>query len=120
MEFSADALELLEDLREALGSPMVITSGNRCPKHDANAHRLRHRDFTEEERHGAHTIVESDNICVDVRIRGAEARRLVQLAVQLEWSGIGVHQKGPHTRRFIHLDRLPGGSIGPRPWLWSY
>ena len=120
MDFSTDALAELGSLREYLAFPMPISSGNRCPKHDADAHRLRHPDFTDPERHGAHTIVAGDNLSVDVVVNGNRARRLVWLAVQLNWTGIGVHQKGPHTKRFVHLDRLPNGVLGPRPWVWSY
>lgn len=38
-------------------------------------------------------------------------------AIQLGgFTGIGLHQTGPHERRFIHLDIA---KMSPRPWVWS-
>ena len=40
----------------------------------------------------------------------------------LKWmgmTGIGVAQRGPIERRFIHLDDM-SGEDHPRPWVWSY
>jgi hypothetical protein len=35
-------------------------------------------------------------------------------------TGIGVAQRGPHDKRFIHLDDLKNSEQNPRPWIWSY
>ena len=61
---------------------------------------------------------------VDVKISGADALRLIEVAKKYSMTGIGVKQSGPAGKRFIHLDNLGSNYTkltgGPRPWLWSY
>ena len=61
---------------------------------------------------------------VDLQISVADALRLIEVAKKYGMTGIGVNQRGPAGKRFIHLDNL-GISYtkltgGPRPWIWSY
>ena len=51
----------------------------------------------------------------DVACNGQEAYKLLKLALELGFTGIGVNQKG--GGRFIHLDTL---TQPPRPNVWSY
>lgn len=105
--FDAAFLAELEALRVEFGRPMVLSSGYRCPEHNAA---VSHTGAT-----GPHTIG-----AVDVLIAGADAYDLLAVALSRRWRGIGVSQKGPWSKRFIHLDHLPHGNNSPRPRIWSY
>jgi hypothetical protein len=54
----------------------------------------------------------SRGIAVDIAIQGPEAVRLLDLALELGFTGIGVQQKG--DGRFLHLDTRD------TPAIWSY
>lgn len=45
---------------------------------------------------------------------------LLEHALDLDWTGFGFSQRGPHGERFLHLDRLLQEPGRPRPWPWSY
>jgi uncharacterized protein YcbK (DUF882 family) len=101
-EMNAAFMGKLQHLRNAYGKPMVITSGYRCPEHPIEA---------KKSTPGAHA---SGQAC-DVGVQGTDAYNLLKLAFALEFTGIGVQQKG--GGRFIHLDTLRNP---PRPNVWSY
>ena len=101
-EMQANFMELLQALRSKYGKPMRITSGFRCAEHPIEAKKAQP---------GAH----ASGCACDVGVEGADAHRLLTLALQLGFSGIGVQQKG--GGRFIHLDTL---TSGVRPTVWSY
>jgi len=92
----------LQTLRNLYGKPMRVTSGYRCPQHPIEARKAAP---------GAH----ASGCAVDIGIEGADAHRLLTLAVGVGFNGIGVQQKG--SGRFLHLDTLEGPT---RPTLWSY
>lgn len=94
----------LQRLRVAYGQPMVITSGFRDKSHPAEV-----RKATT----GAHVL----GMAADIAVQGADALRLVELALAHGFTGIGLQQKG--GGRFVHLDDVPG-SLLPRPMIWSY
>ena len=94
----------LQRLRIAYGRPMTVTSGYRHPTHPIEAAKAAP---------GAH----STGRAVDIAVQGADAVRLIALAIAEGFTGIGVQQKG--SGRFIHLDDLPSGAF-PRPTVWSY
>lgn len=96
----------LEEFRLFYGAPMRVSSGARCPSHNASV--------SGTGRTGPHTHAAVDLLC-----SGAEAHALLTAAMRWGWAGIGVHQRGPHAQRFLHLDDLPNGAH-PRPWLWTY
>jgi zinc D-Ala-D-Ala carboxypeptidase len=95
-------LDKLQALRTAYGKPMKITSGYRCNKHPIEA---------KKPSPGAH----SSGLAADIAVSGADAHRLLSLALAHGFTGIGIQQKG--DARFIHLDTLTGAT---RPALWSY
>lgn len=103
-EMHPEFMARLQKLRDLYGKPMVITSGYRDKTHPIEARKPGSG--------GAHT---TGRAC-DVAVRGADAIRIVQLAIQLGFTGIGVQQKG--ASRFIHLDDVTEGL--PRPTMWSY
>jgi zinc D-Ala-D-Ala carboxypeptidase len=101
-EMQADFMSRLQALRMRYGKPMKITSGYRCPEHPIEAKKAKS---------GAH----ASGLACDVGVEGTDAYRLLRLALELGFTGIGVQQKG--TGRFIHLDTL---EEPPRPNVWSY
>lgn len=103
-EMKPEFMERLQRLRLAYGKPMKITSGFRDRSHPVEARKVAT---------GAHTL---GRAC-DVAVTGADAIRLLVLAVEMGFTGIGVQQKG--EGRFIHLDDVPGNRL-PRPAIWSY
>ena len=92
-------------LREDLKSPLNVSSGYRCPEHNQ---RVSSTGMS-----GPHTR----GTAVDVLIYGGEAWRVLRAAPSHGMIGIGVSQKGEHSKRFLHLDQ---DTEGNRPWIWSY
>ncbi|MBF0185451.1 MAG: DUF882 domain-containing protein [Magnetococcales bacterium] len=105
-EMDHDFMTALEALRVEFGKSMPITSGFRCPNHNMQASKTGAT--------GPHTTGKA----VDIQISGADAHRLLGLAIQRGFTGIGVSQDGFANTRFIHLDMCGQGY--PRPALWSY
>ena len=101
-------LQRLTALRVALGQPMRLSSAYRCPPHNGAVSATGPT--------GPHTTGRA----VDVLVSGAAALELVEQALAYGFTGIGVSQKGPHARRFVHLDDLPTAPGQPRPTIWSY
>lgn len=93
----------LDQIRHRLGFPLRVTSGYRCPAHNAN---ISHTGTT-----GPHTTGRA----VDIAIQGEDAFKLIEIAMAFGMTGIGVSQKG--NKRFIHIDDLEHGL---RPRVWSY
>ncbi len=96
----------LERLRMVFGKPLIVTSGYRSPTYNAKV------SGTGSD--GPHTTGRA----VDVSIRGADALKLIDLALECGFTGIGVKQAG--DGRFLHLDDLPAAPGRPRPTIWSY
>jgi hypothetical protein len=103
-----DFLDLLERLRARCGFPLPITSGYRSPVYNAT------RSTTGP--HGPHTTARA----ADIAVHGERAFRLVEHALALGFTGIGLKQHGGWGGRFIHLDDLPPSETHPRPRVWSY
>ena len=107
-EMDLNYIYALDQLRERQGSPMVITSGFRCPAYND---RISSTGFN-----GPHTTGRA----ADVGVSGERAYRLVQQSSLGGWmQGIGINQRGPHSNRFIHLDDLESPDH-PRPRVWTY
>lgn len=107
MTIPMPSIERLERVRVRCGFPFIVSSGDRCPDHN--------EDKSSTGRDGPHT-----RAAFDIVVVGDKALRLVQVAIEEGFIGIGVKQHGPHGKRFIHLDDLPNAPGQPRPWLWSY
>ena len=108
MEMDPDFMERLELLRVAFDKPMKVTSAFRCPNHNAQVSKT---GFT-----GPHVTGKS----VDIAVSGQDAFDLLALAFLHHFTGLGISQKGPHNKRFIHLDTIENGPGRPRPTVWSY
>lgn len=99
---------LLDDLRHRVGMPLRVSSGYRCPWHND---KVSTTGFN-----GPHTTGRA----VDLAIYGPDAFRVLTQASLGGWMrGIGVNQKGPLNKRFLHLDNLEEPDH-PRPRIWSY
>jgi len=96
-------MDKLFAIRAALGEPMPVTSGYRCPEHNARVSSTGPK--------GPHTTGHAG----DFSMSGEPVTRLLILSQQM--TGIGLKQHGPHRGRFVHLDDLAGDS---RPRIWTY
>lgn len=101
-EMDADFMFRLQTLRTRYNKPISISSGYRCPQHPIEV---------KKSSSGAHTTGKA----ADIAVQGAEAHRILMLALDMNFKGIGVQQKG--TGRFIHLDDWENPN---RPTVWSY
>lgn len=106
-QMDEDFLFYLQQSRELLDKPMVVSSGFRCRKHpsEVTKHDL-----------GPH----AQGKAVDILIHGIWARRLVAIAEIVGFTGIGIMQHGDIEKRFIHLDTCEDRPNRPRPHIWSY
>ena len=99
-------LDELDNLREAFGKPMKLSSAYRCIEHPVEIKKAKG---------GAHT----KGRAVDVLVNTEDAFKLLRIATTMNFTGIGFSQKGDHGSRFIHLDNLTGPEF-TRPTVWSY
>jgi len=100
-------IDKLNNLREAYGKPMTISSGYRDSTHPVEA-------MKKDPKGGAHVSGEA----ADILIERGNAFKLLSLAFLIGFTGIGVNQKG--GARFLHLDTLENSPTRPRPTIWSY
>lgn len=96
----------LQVIRTMCNFPFIITSGFRCPEHNA-------KESPKTGLTGPHTT----GLAVDIAIQGVRALKLIERATNTGFGGLGVFQKGDHSGRFIHIDKVKDG---PRPTVWSY
>jgi len=106
----ADFMDQVERLRVAVGFPLQVSSAFRCPDHNAA--------ISSTGRDGPHTTGRA----IDLRVYGAHAHTLLEAALALDFTGVGIAQRSRDRRaRFIHLDDLtPDDGHPSRPWVWSY
>lgn len=105
-EMKPEFMQKLQELRNAYGKPMSISSGFRDKTHPIEA---------KKKRPGAHY----SGMAADVRVDRGDAYELLKIALEIGFTGIGIQQKG--SGRFIHLDTIPNGHEGfVRPTIWSY
>ena len=100
---SEETLARLQTVRNKFGRAMPVSSAYRCPKHNA--------EVSSTGKEGPHTTGQA----VDVGISGARALKLISMALDCGFTGLGVKQHG--ETRYLHLDDL---THGIRPHIWSY
>jgi zinc D-Ala-D-Ala carboxypeptidase len=101
-EFMARATRL----RERWGRGISPSSAFRCALHPSE------KDKTTV---GAHR----QGRAMDIPCSGPAAFKLMVLAVELGFTGVGISQRKDKPR-FIHLDDAPAAEGQPRPTVWSY
>ena len=107
MKMSPTMMPKLVAVRRETGIVMPVTSGYRCPRHNAEVSLTGHN--------GPHTTGHA----VDIKVHWMEAYYVLRSAIAHGFTGIGVSQKG--DERFLHLDDLtPEMGEPKRPWIWSY
>jgi uncharacterized protein YcbK (DUF882 family) len=99
-------VEELDQLRHELGFPLIVSSGYRCPEYNKQVAHTGEK--------GPHTTGRA----VDLSVAREQAYKVIRLATEKGFTGIGVSQKG--ESRFLHLDNLPNAPGQPRPTIWSY
>ena len=108
MDVTPEFRALLGKLERACGFELQVNRGASCAAHNAKV--------ATTGSDGPHTFGEA----VDIGVSGARARQLAGEMIRLGFTGIGISQKGPHEKRFIHGDTLDDRPGHPRPWMWSY
>lgn len=100
-EMHPEFMRRLQQVRDVFGKPMTVTSGYRDRTHPIEARK---------DTPGEH----STGRAVDIGVQGADALRLIRIALDAGFTRIGVQQKG--IGRFIHLGDNPAFP----PGIWSY
>ena len=106
-DMDEEFMRVLQSIRDEMQRPLKITSGFRCEKHNAKV--------SSTGKNGPHTFGKA----ADILISGADAMRLFAVAQKHGVSGVGMSQRGDHSKRFVHLDILSPAE-GPRPTVWTY
>ncbi len=106
-DMDEEFMKILQSVRDEMQRPLKITSGFRCENHN--------QKVSTTGKTGPHTYAKA----ADILISGADAMRLFAIAQKHGVSGVGMSQKGNHSKRFIHLDVLSPDE-GPRPTVWTY
>lgn len=89
-----DFLDHLQDLRERLRRPLVLTSAHRCPLWNAAV--------------GGAPLSQHKTLAVDVALAGHDRQTLFDQARAAGFTGFGL------ARQFLHLD------LRPHPAIWTY
>ena len=106
-----DFMSILQNIREDMNRPLRVSSGVRCAKHNSKV--------SSTGKDGPHVPRKNGTAASDILIAGADALRLIDIARKHGVSGVGISQRGTHSKRFIHLDTI-SDSHHPRPTMWSY
>lgn len=92
-DMQKEFMDKLQELRNRLGFPLIVTSGFRSVKHSIEA---------KKPKGGMHT----KGLACDIKCHSNTAYKIVKVALELGFTGIGINQKGA-TGRFVHLDLRP-------------
>ena len=106
-----DFMSILQNIREDMNRPLRISSGVRCAK--------RNSEVSSTGSTGPHVPRKNGTAASDILIAGADALRLIDIARKHGVSGVGISQRGTHSKRFIHIDTI-SDEQHPRPTMWSY
>jgi len=96
-DMKPEFIHMLDELRERVGHPLVITSGYRSVNHSAERSK---------KKGGTHT----QGIAADIAVSNGEQRmKIVKEALAMGFGGIGV------ARTFVHVDMRT-----TTPVMWTY
>lgn len=104
-EMDPKFMVMLDALRKKFGKPIIITSGYRSPEYNISIG-------------GSKNSAHVQGKAADIAVSHADAYKIVGIAIELGFTGIGVSQKG--GGRFIHVDTADNTPKQPRPHIWSY
>lgn len=106
-EMLPEFMSRLQHLRTLYSRPMVVTSGYRSEMHSLEI---------DKNKAGEHSF----GCAADIQCSGANARELLEYALYVGFTRIGIHQKGPHAGRYIHLGM--GDQLGFKfpEAIWTY
>jgi len=99
---SPSFLDLMDQIRDAVGEPLTVTSGYRCPKHNAKV--------SSTGSSGPHVHGRAIDIKADSNLR----YRLVAAALKNGINRIGIADS------FVHLDNLSSLDGFPEDRIWTY
>ena len=88
---SETLLEKLFKFRTTIDKPIEINSGYRCPEYNKIVK-------------GSETSYHIKGMAVDISVKGMTLYDLYQIALQLNFTGIGFYE----LKNFLHLDVRPG------------
>jgi zinc D-Ala-D-Ala carboxypeptidase len=94
---SRAALMKLDALRQAMGHPLIVTSGYRSPEHNRKVG-------------GARASKHMDGIAFDISMNNVDPHRFEAEARRAGFTGIGLYppQKPSGAKNFIHIDTRAG------------
>lgn len=96
-----EALDMLNELREAMDQPLLLNSASRCPRHNlrvGGAKRSKHL-ATEHLRSTAFDISTDPKRYSWYNLEAPDQDDLIATAVEIGFNGIGVY------RTFVHVDK---------------
>lgn len=94
-------LEKLDQLRERVGAPIILTSGYRCPVHNANVGGVPNSQ---------HVLGNAADIICDA----VSVNELADLAAEIGFDGIGRY----YNSCFVHVDCRDNGN-SPNYYRWE-
>ena len=108
-----ELMDMLQQLRNAVGFGLVVSSGYRDVTHPIEAAKV---ESGKSPKGGAHASGKACDLAVDRE----KAYLVLREAMRIGFTGIGVAQSG--DGRFLHLDCITDEDDFhvPRPTLWSY
>ena len=83
--FDVGLRDKLDALRELVGKAVYISSGYRCPEHNAHVG-------------GVHNSYHTRGIAADIYAKGIPPRALAKMAEEIGFDGIGIYKS------FVHVD----------------
>lgn len=90
-------MDRVQFLRTWAGIPFKVTSAYRCEFHSIEAAKV-----AKGRKPGYHT-----KAAIDFQVPMVQTHRILKKAYSMGFTGIGTNLKGPHNKRFIHLDDRP-------------
>lgn len=96
-EASLRAMRMLDDLRRAMGHPLIVNSAYRSPEHNRAVG-------------GAKASYHMQGVAFDISMANVDPHRFEAEARRIGFTGIGLYppQKPSGARNFIHIDTRPG------------